>query len=490
MLTPNAKQRPSASKARLVAQVTSTDTKPPALPSVAADGSDLPRSGTNAVVGWGVLVVTAMLLGPRWLTEEGSVRAPPVMGHWHWQTRGHLAVVVPFALAVATIVYGPRLASTLRWRTLVIGAGAMTTLWSLALAAADGWSQVTFPLRSRHEYLAVVDRIESPGDFLRTFFEQYESLPIHAQGHPPGMPLLLWGMDRLGLGGAGWAAALALAGAGLATAATLVAVRSVAGGNDRAHGEAFARRAAPFVAVAPAGVWLGTSTDAFFAGVVALGVALLVTVGPEPETGLPPDDPSTVGGHVSRAHPAIYGAGGVVLAGALFLTYGAVPLLVIPAGVWLYRRDLVPLLWAAVGAGAVTVAFWAGGFWWFDGLDATRDVYDTGVAADRPYMLFVGLLNPAAFALAAGPAVAAALGVWVSRRHQLPVTVWLLPILALGAVLAANVSGLSKAEVERIWLPFIPWLLVLTAVLPRPRLWLAVNVIAAVSLQLFLHSPW
>jgi hypothetical protein len=33
---------------------------------------------------------------------------------------------------------------------------------------------------------------------------------------------------------------------------------------------------------------------------------------------------------------------------------------------------------------------------------------------------------------------------------------WLLVGAALTAVLLADVSGLSKAEVERIWLPFAP----------------------------------
>ena len=31
---------------------------------------------------------------------------------------------------------------------------------------------------------------------------------------------------------------------------------------------------------------------------------------------------------------------------------------------------------------------------------------------------------------------------------------------ALTAIVIADVSGLSKAEVERIWLPFLPWLVV------------------------------
>ena len=38
---------------------------------------------------------------------------------------------------------------------------------------------------------------------------------------------------------------------------------------------------------------------------------------------------------------------------------------------------------------------------------------------------------------------------------------------AAAIVLAADLSQMSKAEVERIWLPFVPWLLISSALLPR-----------------------
>jgi len=43
----------------------------------------------------------------------------------------------------------------------------------------------------------------------------------------------------------------------------------------------------------------------------------------------------------------------------------------------------------------------------------------------------------------------------------------------LVAVLLADASGLSKAEIERIWLPFAVWLAAGAAAPPNPRLWLA-----------------
>jgi hypothetical protein len=51
-------------------------------------------------------------------------------------------------------------------------------------------------------------------------------------------------------------------------------------------------------------------------------------------------------------------------------------------------------------------------------------------------------------------------------------------LLAIGA---ADLSGLSKAEVERIWLPYAIWLLAAAACLPAAhrRRWLAVQALTA-----------
>ena len=56
-------------------------------------------------------------------------------------------------------------------------------------------------------------------------------------------------------------------------------------------------------------------------------------------------------------------------------------------------------------------------------------------------------------------------------------------------VLAADASRMSKAEVERIWLPFIPWLTLSLALLPRR--WrvpgLALQLVGALVLQHLLN---
>ncbi len=64
-------------------------------------------------------------------------------------------------------------------------------------------------------------------------------------------------------------------------------------------------------------------------------------------------------------------------------------------------------------------AFAAAGFWWLDGLAATRHEYLQSAAKERPYGYFV-LADLAAFAVWLGPAVAIALARLRDRR------IWLL----------------------------------------------------------------
>jgi hypothetical protein len=60
------------------------------------------------------------------------------------------------------------------------------------------------------------------------------------------------------------------------------------------------------------------------------------------------------------------------------------------------------------------------------------------------------------------------------------------------SVVLADVSQMSKAEVERIWLPFVPWLLVGTALLPQKwrRFGLSSQVVFALLVQHLLFTGW
>ena len=77
----------------------------------------------------------------------------------------------------------------------------------------------------------------------------------------------------------------------------------------------------------------------------------------------------------------------------------------------------------------------------------------------------------------------------VAPRSDAPAPV--LVAAAVAMVALADLSLMSKAEVERIWLPFVPWLAISAAMLPpawrRPAL--ASQAVLALAVQ-HLWTPW
>ena len=117
--------------------------------------------------------------------------------------------------------------------------------------------------------------------------------------------------------------------------------------------------------------------------------------------------------------------------------------------------------------------------------------YYQGIASERPYSYWVWA-DLASFTGAiglAGAAIAARAG-RALRRWRDPVV--LLPVAALAAVLVADLTGLSKAEVERIWLPFAVWLPAGAALLPATscRRWLVLQAVIALVINHVLYTPW
>jgi hypothetical protein len=102
--------------------------------------------------------------------------------------------------------------------------------------------------------------------------------------------------------------------------------------------------------------------------------------------------------------------------------------------------------------------------------------------------------NLACTALITGPATAAGLSRGgTALRHPAPGADRRLAVLvaaALAALLVADLSGMSKAETERIWLPFALWLLPCCAFLPRPRPWLTAQAALALLLNHTLLTGW
>lgn len=410
-----------------------------------------------------ILILAVGLWGGAGGAGEGSlVRAPPFMGSYRLAVTWRLLPAV--VLAALAVRYAVGAASCLRWPALLAATFALAVAWAVALSFVDGASALTSPLESRYEYLRWVPEVGSPGEFLRTFVDRLPHEATHVKSHPPGMVLILWALDRAGLGGSGPAAALVLAAIGLAAVSVVVTTRHVVG-------EGAARQVAPFVSMLPAAVWMAMSPDALFLGVTASGVAAVAVA-------------TSAAGALSYRWGC---AGGLLLGAGLFLSYGMAALLAIPAAVILARRRWAVAAAAAAGIAVVVAAFAAAGFWWHEGLSATVDRYRVGVGVRRRDEYFV-VANVAALAVAVGPAV------WVGLARARRDRRFLLCGTASAVLLAINASGLSEGEVERIWLPFFPW--VATAVIglhestAARRRWIAVQAAAAVALQAVLRSPW
>ncbi|MFJ6669819.1 hypothetical protein ACIQMJ_01780 [Actinosynnema sp. NPDC091369] len=393
------------------------------------------------------LVVAAVAVGVALPDDRTFAAAPPLFADW----LPHVGIGTPLALlvAIAVVAWGPQLAERLPWRR-ALGAGYATALaWTFSLALVDGWERgFAGRLTTRDEYLHEVPGVTDVGAMLRGFSSrildfQPDSWTTHVSGHPPGAFLVFVGLDRVGLPGGAWASAFVVLVGALTAVAVPVTVRAVVS-------EEHARAVLPFVALFPGAVWVGASADGLFAGVTACGIALLAT---------------------RRAL-----AGGVVLGFGVFLSYGLVLMGVLALAVlW---RDWRRIGLAVLGASAVVAVFAALGFWWLDGYHLVVERYYQGIASSRLYGYWVWAdLAAAVFACGFAPFAA---------RWRGPAVA--LAAAAAVAILVADVSGLSKAEVERIWLPFTVWLLVLVP--DRRRPWLAAQAVTALAVNHLLLTNW
>ncbi len=422
------------------------------------------RPTALTLLGWAALVLAGYLWGTH-LNNEGveiMLDSPPLYGEF--LTRLDAGVWWSIVLAALVVAVAPWMVRAAPWRALLIVVAFIGFAWPLALAMIDGTDEISEPLLVSTQYILAVPQVADPGEFLSTFVEQIDDYPAHVRAHPPAMVLALWSLDQIGLGGE-WAAAFVILAVAATTApAALIAMRSLAG-------EESARRAAPYLVLVPAGLTIATTADALFMAVGAWAVCAVVLA-------------ITCSG---RRSDVLAFVGGLLFGLTIFLNYGLVLLALVPLAVAVAKRRVRPIVVAGAGGLVVVLAFLAAGFWWLDGLNVTRREYSQSVASTRPYEYFL-LNNLAAFALIMGPVAVVALTRLRDRAA------WLLVGGGLAAILVANVTGLSKAEVERIWLPFLPWILLATAALPAAPAWmrsqLALQAIVAIVIGINVDTLW
>jgi hypothetical protein len=295
--------------------------------------------------------------------------------------------------------------------------------------------------------------------FLDRFAELAPAVPVNVAGHPPGLLLFA---HLTGLTTPARFAALCIG------AAAACAPLTYALGRGLGQDERTARTAGLLAAAAPGLLLFGTtSADAVYAALGVGATALLV-----------------------RPSWAARGAGALVLALAAFCSWallaaGAFAVLVAwqsegwrPAA----RLAVVCALPFLVFNGALAAAY---GYDPIGTLRSTEAVYRNSLASVRPYWFWV-LGSPIAWAACAGLPLT---GGWlVALRRRRPEAVALAAIVAIASVLA-----FTKAETERIWLPFVPLACAAAAtVIPPRRLRLVLLALAAQTLltQLLFETVW
>lgn len=408
------------------------------------------RADRLAVVIALILIAASAVVG-RVLLDRGFqlvLPSPPLLAFW----APHVGWGTP--LAVLCVLVGLRLqsaAAVLGWSRLLLAGWLLNLAWMCSLTLIDGlqtgWVDV---LLDPNEYLHDLPRIDDPRAFMSAFTDFIAFGPgvdgtnvwtTHVAAHPPLATLLFWALERIGLAGGFWAGALCILLASAACVAMPVMLRELGA-------EASARQAVAFIALFPGAVWMAVSADGLFAGVAVSGLAL-VCLG------------------ANRGRLAASLAGGVLLGTTLYLSYGLVliGLIVLVAFALTVRRRglrpvLLPWLTATFGAVVVAAVHVGLGFDWLAGLAQLRVRYYQGIASQRPYAYFIWA-NVAAWLISCSPLLA----VGIVRAVTVVSRWWregwsqdrVVALVALGGLLAAlvaDISGMSKAETERIWLTF------------------------------------
>ena len=378
--------------------------------------------------------------------------------------------------------YSVDLARRLPWRALLLAVYGGGLAWLFSLALVDGKEGIGRILDTEYEYLRTARATTDLPATLREFVSRipYDGLaddieganwPAHVAGHPPGALAFFVLLARIGLG-SGLAAGIVITLIAASTAVAVLITLRLLGA------EMAARRAAPFLVFGPMAIWQAVSADAMFAAVAAWGIAALAaaatrrsvlwaTRGRAAARLLRDAVLRTAVARCPRRRRTGRGAQlEAVALGCARRAHGR-------AGV---RRPRVRVVGGVAGP--------------------PRAPLD-GVANNRPAAYWMWG-NLAALAFSAGPLAGAGLAMLCRRTRDLDLGADAVRVIRwlAGAgvvmVLLADVSQMSKAEVERIWLPFVPWLLISCALLPDRwrRIGVAVQVLVAIVVQHLLFTGW
>jgi hypothetical protein len=394
------------------------------------------RARLLPTVGFVVMAVTVAL--GLWLARhdgrELGLPYPPFTGRWD-------PSATAWALAAAALLglvvwIAPRLLSlALGPAAFAAAVYALALALRLALGAASdgtgGWSRVFDPdgFEGPNEYLPALAALRhGPGFFLDRFAELVPALPVHAAGHPPGLLLV---MDAFSLDTPARLAALCIAGGALVAPLAYVLARGLLG-------ERRARIAGLLTTAAPSILLFGaTSADALYA---VLGLVAAIPL--------------------ASLRPAARVAGALLLAAASLFAWS-----LLAVGAWAallaWRRDgFRDMLALGLLCGAVLLAVHGAlaaltGFDPIGTLHATEQVYRFGIASERPYLYWLPG-SPTAFLAMLGLPIA-----WLALRALATAGDAAIAIFAVIAI--AAVAGFTKAEVERIWLCFAPFVCIAAA---------------------------
>ena len=408
----------------------------------------------------GLVVIAAGLYLRRLAGVVLGAPYPPSFGSFEPAATPLLALsAAGFAAAVAL---APRLLAPRVRPAYVAGALLAGTLaLRLVLAAGRGgtgaWDRVFDPRRSfeaANEYLSGLPALSyGPHYFLDRFAELVPALPVHVAGHPPGLLLVA---HALSLTTPARLAALCIGVGALSAPLSYGLARTLL--DERA-----ARITGLLMALAPGALLFGvTSADALY-GTLGLLAAWPLA---------------------SRAW-TLRVLGALLLAVASLFSWS-----LLAVGAWaallaLRRDGWRPALALAAVCGAVLLVFHAAfaaatGFDPIATIRATGEVYRAGVASIRPYWYWV-LGSPVGFLVVLGLPIA-----WFALRDLAegsPEAVAIFAVLAIAAV-----AGFTKAETERIWLFFAPFVCLCAARALASRPAPLTPVLVALAAQAVLHE--